>query len=151
MTASPCAWRSALAVRLGGVRALLADDDPVAASVYEAILSQEGANVTWARDGYEARQAYCASRDEGRLFDLAVLDHSMPGYDGTMLTALLRAEGFQGAIVGLTAGVDASQAREWLGCGCEVVLPKSAAAPLIRTRIRHLIRRMRAASNGERR
>lgn len=76
---------------------------------------------------------------------MALLDHDMPGLDGTQTAAALRASGFPGAIVGLTAGVDTAEAMRWRQIGCEFILPKGLGPTAISSRRASLLDRTRTA------
>lgn len=118
----------ALARPLTGLRLLLAEDAAVTRRFYEAVLRNAGAEVEVAPDGLSAFRVWEAAALAGRPIRLAVVDFGMPFLNGAALTAMLRAAGFGGPIVGMTAGVDAAEEALWRGCGCETVLAKNVSA-----------------------
>lgn len=67
-------------------RVLVADDDPIFLSLFEASLSSSAFEFFPVSDGAEAMLAL-----ESQPFDLAVIDVDMPIIDGVRLTALIRA------------------------------------------------------------
>jgi PAS domain S-box-containing protein len=60
-------------------RILVLDDEAMVAKVAERILSRAGHSVTTAPDGPEAIARWTAAREEGRPFDLLLLDLTIPG------------------------------------------------------------------------
>ena len=114
---------------LGGRRVLLADDIPAMRRLYASALTKAGAAVTAVSDGAEAVDAWAESVEErrgasGGPFDAVVLDYAMPRLDGGSVAAALRAGGFGGAIVGISAQVIDREVGPWLAAGCDVVLRK---------------------------
>lgn len=109
-----------LPLPLAGRRVLLADDVEADRYIYRTLLERAGADVTTADD---ARAALSAA-GRGRLFDAVVLDLYMPGMRGTEAAAALRAGGYRGAILGLTAFATGELGDLWRAAGCDDVLPK---------------------------
>ena len=94
--------------QLEGVRALVVDDEPDAASMVRRILEESLAVVETARSTEEALAALAAGP-----FDLVISDIGMPGRDGYELAREMRARGIDTPAVALTAfarGEDRSQA-----------------------------------------
>lgn len=126
---------------LAGCRVLLVDDGPASRLLYEVALARAGADVLSAPDPPTARRLFLEELADGRDFGLAVLDYNTPGQDGVDLAAALRADGFNGAIAGLTAGVSDTDARRWRGAGCDAVFPKALSLPALVSRLAALARR----------
>jgi CheY-like chemotaxis protein len=105
---------------ISGCRILVAEDGRDLSQVYRALLERSGAEVTVAYDGRAALEA-CR---QGRPFDGALIDLSMPRMRGTEVTARLRASGFTGALIGVSASATAEQAELWVAAGCDAVVAK---------------------------
>jgi PAS domain S-box-containing protein len=67
---------------LTGRRILVMDDEAAVRHVTAALLRHSGADVTAVPNGAAAVAAYAAARAEGRTFDLAILDLTIPGEAG---------------------------------------------------------------------
>jgi two-component system, cell cycle response regulator len=78
------AWHSACL--LPGVRALIADDDPVTTAILFSALGRWGIDATCASDGAAAWKSLA----EGPAPDLAIVDWMMPGLDGIELCRRIR-------------------------------------------------------------
>lgn len=117
----PPVWRP-----LAGFRVLVADDARGTRRLYEAALANAGAEVTTVADGDEAVAAWSAAAGDAP-FVAAVLDFVMPGRDGAEVAAVLRAAGFRGAIVGVSAELSEADAGRWLEAGCDEVLAKGVS------------------------
>jgi PAS domain S-box-containing protein len=64
---------------LKGARILLMDDDEMVSDVVLAMLRHLGHEAALARDGQEAIHLYNRSREEGRKFELIIMDLTIPG------------------------------------------------------------------------
>ncbi len=82
------AFREEVALDASGLRALVADDDEVAARLIAKVLRMAGAQVDVVDDGKAAWARLCE-----RKYDLLVTDFRMPGMDARDLLARLAAEG----------------------------------------------------------
>jgi len=96
-------------------RVLLVEDGPDNQRLIRHVLRKAGAEVTVAEDGAEALEI--VEREGG--FDLILMDMQMPRMDGYEATRRLRASGYRGAIVALTAHAMPEQLRRCLDCGCD--------------------------------
>ncbi len=84
-------------------RVLLAEDGAEAREVITLHLERAGCSVSSAPDGLLAvDQAWDAAK-QGTPYDVILMDMQMPVMDGYSATSRLRAEGYKGAIVALTA------------------------------------------------
>ena len=81
-----------------GLRVLVADDHPVNQLIARRVLEEQGFAVDLAADGERAVEAARAHRPDAVLMDL-----HMPGVDGLEATRQLRAEGYRGPIIALSA------------------------------------------------
>ena len=83
-------------------RVLVVEDDEAIADVLRRTLRQEGHEVRASADGYEALRAA-----EEFVPDLVILDLGLPGLDGLALARQLRAQGYAGPLIAVTARADA--------------------------------------------
>ena len=102
-----------------GLRVLLAEDNPINAILARALLEREGCAVECASNGQET---VAAARSGGH--DLILMDVRMPGMDGIQAARVLRAEGFAGSIVALTADAFEDDRRACLAVGMDDFLTK---------------------------
>ena len=106
---------------------LLADDDEDLRTLFEMHLAALGLEVTAVVDGHEAVQAILA-----RPYACIIMDMQMPVLDGYSAASAMRAGGYSGGILGLTAN-DAPELLERARvAGCNKVLTK----PVTRTQLR---------------
>ena len=81
---------------------LLVEDDPTVAEVIGGLLRREGHAVTHAAHGLAALAALADTAP-----DAALLDLDLPGLDGYALARQIRAQGFTGMMIAITARADA--------------------------------------------
>lgn len=67
-----------------GEKILVVDDDEVLRSFYAEALCRCGYRVTLSENGMAALDVFRKAFDEGRTFDLVVMDMCMPGMDGAV-------------------------------------------------------------------
>jgi len=113
-------------VRLSG-HVLLADDDEDLRSLLEMHLTALGLEVTAVVDGHEAVEAILA-----RSFACIIMDMQMPVLDGYSAASAMRAGGYAGGILGLTANDAPELLERARAAGCNRVLTK----PVSRTQLR---------------
>ena len=100
-------------------RVLLAEDGIDNQRLLSAYLRQAGLTVDVAGNG-KAAVAQALNND----YALILMDIQMPLMDGIEATLYLRAEGYLGPIVALTANVMQSDVARYRQCGCDDVLAK---------------------------
>ncbi len=115
---------------------LLVEDDELLGAGIQAALEQEEYRVAWARSAEEAEAE--ATR---RVFDLMVLDLGLPDRDGLALLRELRARGFDGPVLVLTARDAVSDRVAGLDSGADDYMVKPFDLDELAARLRALVRR----------
>jgi len=103
---------------------LLVEDAPVALRLHEQILKSAGAEVGIAQNGRIARDKALEAESGGRPYDLILMDMQMPVMDGYEATRELRARGYRGPIVAVTAHANAGDRERCLEAGCDDYVAK---------------------------
>ena len=101
-----------------GLKVLVAEDNKVIQMLTREMLIKQGAEVVLADDGQAATEQFDAS------IDLVLTDIMMPRMNGYELTAWLRAEGFKGPVIGVTAATVGAEREQLLAAGVDSALPK---------------------------
>jgi two-component system sensor histidine kinase/response regulator len=99
--------------RLDGLRILVADDHEISRTLFDRQLSARGAGVVVVSDADAALVALRAAAHAGGQFHAVLIDHLMPGTDGTALGARIREDPVFGTVhlVLVTAAVLDNGAR----------------------------------------
>jgi two-component system, sensor histidine kinase and response regulator len=126
-----------VAPRKTGAKLLLAEDNPVNQQVALAILKNEGHQITVAKNGKEAVEAYLAG-----TFDLILMDCHMPEMDGFEATRTIRERQKELnlkrlPIIALTANAMQQDREECLNAGMDDHLSK----PYTRLQMRAMLER----------
>ncbi len=100
-------------------RVLLAEDGIDNQLLVTQVLTRAGAHVTVMENGRLAVDAAMAAAGRGEPFDLVLMDMQMPVMDGYQATSLLRAKGYRGKIVALTAHAMSGDRDKCLHAGCD--------------------------------
>jgi len=119
--------------RLDGVRVLLAEDMLDHQLLLKNIITLAGGTVDLAGDGEEAVTQALAGH-----YDIILMDIKMPRLDGYEATHQLRAAGYSGPIVALTACAMLEDIKRCEEVGCNAHLAK----PVVREKITELIFRL---------
>ncbi len=114
-----------------GARVLLAEDGLDNQRLVRALLRPLQVELAVVENGAQAVDQALAALDSGRPFELVLMDMQMPVLDGYEATRRLRAEGYGGAIVALTAHAMSSDRRRCLEAGCDEYVSK----PIDRARL----------------
>lgn len=85
-------WAENLEASVHGRRILVVDDNPVNRTIFEKQLEELGARVTTAISADAALSKIQLASESGAGFDLAIIDHCMPGTDGFDLAKMIRNE-----------------------------------------------------------
>jgi PAS domain S-box-containing protein len=125
------------AVRLEGVRILVAEDNEFNGEIIVDLLGSAGATVTLVTDG---QQAVDAMRNGGR-FDILLLDVQMPVMDGLAATRTILAERLDGGapIVALTANAQAEDRDRCIDAGMTEIIVKPVDPHRLLSTLRLLI------------
>lgn len=132
---------------LKGRRVLVADDNPTNLLVLNEMLAPTGVAIVGATNGMEVVAAWQKAQDEGRPFDILLLDIRMPGKDGLEALKDIRvAEAARGLppvpAIAVTANVMPQQVQDYMAGGFGTHLAK----PLLRADLMKAIASMLLAT-----
>lgn len=102
-------------IRLDGQKILLVDDSLDNRRLFERILNGAGASVDLAENG---AIAVLMNRQEFGTYDAVIMDIRMPVLDGYEATRQMRASGYKGPIIALTAHATPGERERCLDAGC---------------------------------
>lgn len=140
-TAVPNERRTPTPQVLPSFRALVVDDNALNRRVARALLERIGGTTREAADGREAVTAALAEPT-----DLVFMDLQMPVMDGLEATRALRASGFTGGVLALTASAGPETAAECLGAGMNGCLAKPLQLERLRDEVARVLTAGRAAA-----
>ncbi|MCC2678770.1 MAG: two component sensor histidine kinase [Pseudobdellovibrio sp.] len=120
------------ALRLDGIKVLLAEDSVDNQTLVTRFLKLAGASVEIASDGREATQK--AKSDH---YDVLLMDLQMPVMDGYEATSQLRRDGYRGKIVALTAHALSEERERCLKSGFDDHISKPVNRDLLIERVYH--------------
>jgi signal transduction histidine kinase/ActR/RegA family two-component response regulator len=126
-------------------RVLLAEDGMDNQRLLRAILRKAGATVEVAENGQVAVDKAWTATESGRPFGVILMDMQMPVMDGYTATRALRAAGYTGPIVALTAHAMTGELDRCLEAGCDHYLAKPIDRALL---VREVALRMREPSRS---
>ncbi len=105
-------------------RVLVAEDFEENRKLITRLLVSAGASVEGAENGCQAVAMAREAWKAGHAFDVVLMDMEMPEMDGIEATRTLRAHGYEGAIVALTAHALDEQRAKCLEAGCDGFVTK---------------------------
>jgi len=109
----------AIPVALQGKRILFAEDQKTLQLLTSKLLKDAGAEVVVCDNGKQALEAFRAGE-----FDIVLTDLMMPEMNGDELIRHIRADGFTGQVVALTAAIIGKETDRLLEAGADAVLNK---------------------------
>jgi len=118
-------------------RILLVEDAPDVQLIVTDLLRGKGHQVAVSGDGEEALRVATQQR-----FDLIILDVMLPGMEGFDLCHAIRQQGFDGAILMLTARAQVDDRVEGLGAGADDYVVKPFDSKELLARVSALLRRL---------
>lgn len=98
---------------------LLVEDDPIISRMLSLRLGLKGHAVDLAENGKIGMEKALAS-----AYDIVLMDMHMPVMDGHQATAALRAAGYTGLIVAVTASVMSQESEAAIRSGCDGYINK---------------------------
>ena len=113
---------------LVGLRVLVAEDNPVNMLITVALLEGWGVQVEQVVNGRAAVHSVATAQQQGRPFDLVLMDLQMPDVDGLAATRQIRALGVHTPVVAFTATVVDRVWTEAREAGFDEVLAKPVDA-----------------------
>lgn len=125
------------------MRLLVVEDDPALRNVLVERLSREGYAVDGCADGIDGFD-YAVST----AYDALVLDIMLPGMDGLTMLRALRARGFSGGVLLLTARDAVEDRVTGLDAGADDYLVKPFAYDELSARVRALLRKSAPARSA---
>jgi signal transduction histidine kinase/DNA-binding response OmpR family regulator len=123
-----------------GYRVLLAEDGKDNQVLIGRLLRKAGMEVTLAENGERAVEVAELAAEQGQPFDLILMDMQMPVLSGYEAVRTLRAGGYAGPIIALTAHAFAEEHLRCLEMGCDAFATK----PITRDGLLTLVRRWAA-------
>lgn len=128
-----------------GTRVLLAEDTFASRRLLSILLEKAGAEVTAVDQGQAAVERSLEAIGQRRPFDVVVLDMAMPILNGYEAAQRLRADGYLGPIIALTAHVFPGEREKCLAAGCDDYVGKPVDRTLLVTTLARHVAQGRAA------
>jgi signal transduction histidine kinase/ActR/RegA family two-component response regulator len=118
LPSAPSKAQPASEVRLCG-RILLVEDALATQRLYAHVLRRAGAEVVVMDNGRQGVDQALAAMRAGNAFDVMLLDMQLPGLSGYQAASELRAAGYKGVVVAITAHTAAGEREKCLAAGCD--------------------------------
>ncbi len=134
-----------VAARLDGRRILIVDDRRDMRYLIQSYVEEAGAGAIGASDGSQAIERVREAVQQGTTFDAIILDIQMPVMDGFRAAPALRAEGYTGLIIALTANAMKGDEERCRAAGCNEYMSK----PVDRLRLLQALAQRPAATNAQ--
>lgn len=115
-------------------RVLLAEDNPDIVDLVQMLFDQNGYQLTIARDGQRAVHAVAEKAP-----DLVLLDLNMPVMNGYQATQRIRADGYRGPLIILSATTSAEEKRRASAAGCDGFIEKPFVISELMSAVRRYI------------
>jgi CheY-like chemotaxis protein len=109
---------------LADTRVLVAEDNAVNQKIIASLLRHAGAQVDFASDGADAVEKAIGAAATELPYHIVLMDLRMPVLDGLAAVRRLRDQGYQGAIVALTAQAAEEDRKACIAAGCDEHLAK---------------------------
>ncbi|MGN5536654.1 ATP-binding protein [Alcaligenes sp. Lyrl_28] len=123
----PQSAKEALKPSMYTQHALIVDDNPVNRQILQDQLTLLGCTTHLEESG----EAVLTLKNRNQ-FDIVFTDLFMPGTDGYSLARTLRAEGYQGRIIGITANAILDKDKKWAASGMDALLIKPLSMAALR-------------------
>lgn len=127
---------------------LLAEDTRDTQMLVVRLLTKCGATVTTADNGREAVEKVMAAEAAAQPFDVVLMDGQMPVMDGLKATRMLRAKGYTGVIIALTAHAMADDKDKCIEAGCDDYATKPIKIAALREAIRRSLAKNRCLTKA---
>jgi CheY-like chemotaxis protein len=118
-------------------RVLVVEDARCVRMSVGAILKKTGLSADMAEDGQIACEKAEKSREEGKPYDLILMDMQMPRMNGDKATRWLREHHWEGPIVAVSIQVTEEEHKEVLEAGCDDYVSK----PVTESKLREIFQR----------
>jgi PAS domain S-box-containing protein len=127
---------------------LLAEDGPDNRELFRVLFAETGANLTVVPDGASAIRSALESAARGHPFDIILMDMQMPITDGYVATASLRADGWRGPILALTAHAMVGDRERCIAAGCDEVITKPVSYETLVSTVARFLARAKPPPSG---
>ncbi|MCI8465583.1 MAG: response regulator [Lachnospiraceae bacterium] len=124
----------------GITRLLVVDDEEVICQNIQRTMEETGVSIEYALDGETAVDLVRQSKEEGRLYNIVLLDWKMPGMDGVEAARQIRKEISQGAPILILSSYDWPDIEEEAkDAGVDAFLPKPFFLTSFRQKVEELL------------